>query len=87
MPYSVELSRKAKKHYLHWKKYNRHFAGKIDELNASIEQGPSRGIGHPEPLKYDIPSAWSRHISEERQLIYRVENDLVIILRCFGHYK
>jgi toxin YoeB len=87
MPYSVELSRKAKKHYLHWMKHNRNFADKIDELIASIEKDPFKGVGHPEPLKYDIPNAWSRHISQEHRIIYTVENNLVTVHRCYGHYK
>ncbi|MEI6728842.1 MAG: Txe/YoeB family addiction module toxin [bacterium] len=60
---------------------------KISLLFESISKDPFTGIGKPEPLKYDFKGYWSRRINSEHRLIYKIENELVIIAKCRFHYQ
>ncbi len=59
---------------------------KIRDLIVEIARKPFKGTGKPEPLKGNYKGCWSRRITKEHRLIYKVHNDNVIILSCFGHY-
>ena len=64
---------------------------KIKELIKSIRQNPFQGIGKPEPLKYNLKSYWSRRISSEHRLVYKVMgtkgvDQKCVILQCRFHY-
>ena len=64
---------------------------KIKELLKSIRQNPFSGIGKPEPLKYDLKGFWSRRISSEHRLVYKISgvkgvDQKCFILQCRFHY-
>ena len=60
---------------------------KIRALIESIIQSPFQGIGKPEALKYKYARCWSRRISKEHRLIYKVEGNCCTILSLKGHYE
>ncbi|MBD2410631.1 toxin YoeB [Nostoc calcicola FACHB-389] len=60
---------------------------KILELIRDIQRDPFAGIGKPEPLKYELQGYWSRRITDEHRLVYKVDEDLLIILSCKYHYE
>ncbi|NLS54428.1 Txe/YoeB family addiction module toxin [Hafnia alvei] len=72
--------------YVFWQENDKHFIKRINELIKEIERSPFTGIGKPEPLKHHLSGYWSRRINEEHRLIYRVEQDRMIILSCRYHY-
>ena len=49
-------------------------------------RAPFEGIGKPEPLKANLSGWWSRRITGEHRLVYRVENDRFIVFQCRFHY-
>lgn len=64
---------------------------KIKELIKSIKENPFRGIGKPEPLRYGLKGYWSRRISHEHRLVYKVIgkkgiNQKCVIIQCRFHY-
>jgi toxin YoeB len=63
---------------------------KINELIENIRRDPFHGLGKPEPLKGAWQGWWSRRISNEHRLVYRVhgkgELQTVEIAQCVGHY-
>ncbi|PAX53291.1 Txe/YoeB family addiction module toxin [Brunnivagina elsteri] len=59
---------------------------KILELIRDIQRDSFSGIGKPEPLKYELQGYWSRRITDEHRLVYKVEEELLIILSCKYHY-
>lgn len=59
---------------------------KILELIRDIQRESFSGIGKPEPLKYELQGYWSRRITDEHRLVYKVEEELVTILSCKYHY-
>lgn len=72
--------------YIFWQENDKRFIKRINELIKEIERTPFTGIGKPEPLKHHLSGYWSRRINEEHRLIYRVEEDRMIILSCRYHY-
>lgn len=71
----------------YWKKNNQKHVKKIKALLDDIIQHPYEGIGKPEPLKYHLSGLWSRRITREHRLIYKPQNDHIIILSCRHHYE
>ena len=78
--------------YRNWRTQKPRIADKIDRLVADIKRTPFSGIGKPEPLKQNMASLWSRRITEEHRLVYRVmgkrgEERRLEILQCRFHYR
>jgi toxin YoeB len=48
---------------------------------------PFEGLGQPEPLKANYSGYWSRRINLEHRIIYKVENDKIIVFSLKGHYN
>lgn len=59
---------------------------KITKLFESISKNPFSGSGKPEPLKGNLSGCWSRRITKEHRLVYKVEKGNVSILQCRFHY-
>jgi toxin YoeB len=59
---------------------------KLMALIKDISRSPYTGIGKPEALKYQFSGWYSREITEEHRLVYKVEDDTLIILSCKFHY-
>jgi toxin YoeB len=58
--------------YLHWQNEDEKILKAINELIKDIERDPFKGLGKPEPLKHALAGWWSRRISGEHRLVYRV---------------
>ena len=72
--------------YLWWQENDRRTLARLNELIRDTLRNPLSGIGKPEPLKSNLKGWWSRRITQEHRLVYRVENETVIILQCRFHY-
>jgi len=64
---------------------------KIRTLLKDISRNPFQGPGKPEPLKFDLKGFWSRRISGEHRLVYKIEgskgkDQKCIILQCRFDY-
>ena len=73
--------------YYDWQRVNKAALKKINQLIRDILRDPFDGLGKPEPLKEDLSGFWSRRIDEENRLIYAVEQDVVVLISCKGHYE
>jgi toxin YoeB len=80
-------TKKAAKDLQYWKKCSSSDVERIKRLIESIEIDPFCGIGKPEPLKYSLEGCWSRRISGEHRLVYKVNKGYIEILQCKYHYK
>ena len=75
----------------YWLSQDPSVAAKIRALLKDISRTPFQGIGKPEPLKFDLKGCWSRRITGEHRLVYKIEGDKdkvqrCIILQCRFHY-
>jgi len=59
---------------------------KVIELIIDIQKTPFTGKGKPELLKHNKSGFWSRRISDEHRLIYKVSQESIEIINCKGHY-
>lgn len=87
----VIYSPKAIEDLKYWKRSgNKTIQKRITNLIEAIQQDPYKGIGKPEPLKYNLSGVWSRRITQEHRLVYEINgrNEIVIldILSLRGHY-
>jgi len=77
--------------YLYWLEADPELVDKINTLIRDIRREPFRGIGKPEPLKGNFQGWWSRRITQEHRLIYRVvaqgHDKRVEIAQCRSHYQ
>ncbi|WP_414527545.1 Txe/YoeB family addiction module toxin [Nodularia chucula] len=70
-----------------WATEDKRIFKKILALIKDIQRDAFTGIGKPEALKYELQGYWSRRISDEHRLVYKVEKDLLIILSSKYHYE
>lgn len=79
----LELSKKG---YNLLRKEDIKLCGKLMDLIMDILKTPYSGIGHPEQLKGQDGEFWSRQISQKHRLVYRIDEDVLIIVSCYSHY-
>ncbi|HEX5776757.1 MAG TPA: Txe/YoeB family addiction module toxin [Caulobacteraceae bacterium] len=86
----ISFSSRSWNEYVYWQKADQ---GVLERLNALIKEcsrHPFTGIGKPEPLKGEMRGWWSRRITVEDRLIYRVtgkgEDQELEIAQCRYHY-
>jgi toxin YoeB len=72
--------------YLYWQQHDARKLARINELLRDITREPYKGIGKPEPLRGNLSGWWSRRIDTEHRVVYRVEQEQVIVLQCRYHY-
>ena len=70
-----------------WESTDKKIFKKIKELIKDITRTPFEGIGKPEPLKHELSGYWSRRITDEHRLVYKVSDNTLYILSCKEHYK
>ena len=72
--------------YLWWQAQDRKVLRRINALLTDIARNGNEGIGKPEALKHGFHGYWSRRVTDEHRLIYRVEGDSVFVAGCRYHY-
>lgn len=83
-------SRNAWEDYLHWQATDWKMLEKINLLIKDCMPTPFHGVGKPEPLKGELKGFWSRRITREHRLVYRVagegQDQVLQIAACRYHY-
>lgn len=72
--------------YLFWQKQDRKMVDRINKLIQEVQRDPFSGVGKPEPLKHALAGFWSRRITDEHRMVYRVEDDSLLIAQLRYHY-
>ena len=72
--------------YLWWQAHDKKILKRINNLIKDIARNGNEGIGKPEPLKFELAGFWSRRITEEHRLIYRIKGATIEIAGCRYHY-
>ena len=78
--------------YIHWQEQDRRVLKRVNALLNDIARAgaigePNVGIGKPEALKHGFHGYWSRRITAEHRLIYKVTGDEIRIAACRYHYE
>ncbi len=76
--------------YLYWQSSDTKVLAAINDLIRDIRRNPFKGLGKPEPLKHALQGWWSRRITSEHRLVYRVSGKgdawQIEIAACRYHY-
>lgn len=72
--------------YLYWQQVDKKIMIRINALIKSCSRTPFTGIGKPESLKGDLQGYWSRRITSEHRLVYKIQKDALRIVSCRYHY-
>lgn len=84
----ITFSTDAFEDYKGWQIQDRKTLKKINQLIKSIERdGVLEGIGKPEKLKGNLSGWYSRRITQEHRLVYKIDKGSVMIASCKYHYK
>jgi toxin YoeB len=70
----------------YWVDTDRKVALRIFELIEAVLRDPFAGIGKPEPLKYVLAGCWSRRVTQEHRMVYRVSDRRIDFLQARYHY-
>jgi toxin YoeB len=70
----------------YWIETDRKIAIRAFELIEGILRDPFTGMGKPEPLKYVLAGCWSRRLTQEHRIVYRVNERRIDFLQARFHY-
>lgn len=70
----------------HWVETDRRTALRALDIVEAVLRDPFTGIAKPEPLKYLVPGAWSRRLTQEHRIVYLVRDERVDFLQARYHY-
>lgn len=73
--------------FCHWMDSDRKIAKRIVRLIEECKRTPFDGIGKPEPLRDNLSGYWSRRITDEHRLVYKVAGDELWIAQARYHYE
>lgn len=59
---------------------------RINLLIKAIQRQPFEGVGKPEPLKHNMSGLWSRRITAEHRLVYKIDKGEICVFTCRYHY-
>ena len=84
----VGFATKGWEDYQYWVQNDKKIVKRINILLEDIKRSPddSNGIGKPERLKENYQGYFSRRITSEHRLVYKIFDDLIVIAQCRFHY-
>jgi toxin YoeB len=83
---TVTFAASALADYKAWAVEDRKIFDRINVLVQDIVRSPFSGLGKPEGLKHNLSGYWSRRITHEHRLVYKVTDDTIFIASCKFHY-
>ena len=72
--------------YLHWQATDAKLLARLNGLIRECTRTPFAGTGKPEPLRGPLSGWWSRRLTQEHRLVYRVQGENLLIAQCRYHY-
>jgi len=88
---NFEFTINAWEDFEYWMETDIDTVNKIKDLLKEIRKTPFKGLGKPEPLKFNLKGYWSRRITGDHRLVYKVDGKKGVdqkcyILQCRFHY-
>ena len=76
--------------YLYWQANDPKVLWRVNDLIRDVKRDPFRGLGKPEALRANLSGWWSRRVTQEHRLVYRLvgegESRRIEIVQCRYHY-
>ena len=73
--------------YLFWQTQDKRMLKRINIILKDIDRNVYSGIGKPEALSGSLAGYWSRRIDDKNRIVYKVQNNQIIIIQCGSHYR
>jgi len=80
------FSENAWEDFLFWQKTDKKTLKRINKLIKDIQRNKYEGLGKPEALKHNLSGFWSRRITNEHRIVYKIENNSILIAQLRYHY-
>ena len=80
------FAERGREDYLYWQAQDRKTLIRINMLITECIRTPFVGRGKPEPLRNKLAGYWSRRITDEHRLVYRMMDEALLIAQCRHHY-
>jgi toxin YoeB len=72
--------------YIYWQKQDKRMVERINKLIQEVRRDPFVGVGKPEALKHALSGYWSRRITDEHRMVYRIDGDSLLIAQLRFRY-
>ena len=72
--------------YLYWQKQDRKMVERINKLILATQREPFAGVGKPELLKHALSGFWSRRITDEHRMVYKIDDGALLLAQLRYHY-
>lgn len=82
----IAFTKSAWEEYLYWQKSDARVLKRINLLIKETLRTPTEGIGKPEALRQNLKGYWSRRITDEHRMVYKVGDDVLFITQLRYHY-
>jgi toxin YoeB len=82
----IIFSERAWEDYLYWQQTDKKMLNRVNNLIKDIQRHAYSGIGKHEPLKHGLSGYWSRRIDDEHRIIYKIEDDALLLVQIRYHY-
>lgn len=84
----IAFANEAWEDYQFWIQNDKNILKRINLLIQDIKRNPNdaNGLGKPERLKENYQGYFSRRITSEHRLVYKIVDELIIIAQCRFHY-
>lgn len=83
---TVAFAQKSWDDYNYWLEHGKKIFERLRRLIKETLRDPYGGIGKPEPLKNNLKGYWSKRINDEHRLVYKIEDQQLVIISCRFHY-
>lgn len=83
----IAFERSAFEDFASWATTDESIYRRIVALILDTLREPFSGLGKPEPLRHELRGYWSRRITAEHRLVYKVSEELITIVACKYHYR
>jgi len=87
--YSIKFSAEAQRDVIKLQNKSPEALKKLIKLLPELREHPRSGTGKVERLKHYAQETWSRRLSKEHRIIYRIDDGIVevLVVSAFGHYE
>lgn len=72
--------------YLYWQQQDRRMVERTNKLIRETQRVPFGGIGKLEPLKHALAGYWSRRITDEHRMVYKIDGESLLVAQLRYHY-
>lgn len=83
---TLVFSEHAWEDYLYWQRTDKKTVSRINKLINEIQRSPFQGTGKPEPLRHSLSGYWSRRVTDEHRIVYKVQKGSLFMVQFRYHY-